>query len=531
MKFSLLSTSQKLPELRLQKVLITEPDDKGFAKDQCDKIVNRIMNQKQLQLKPWEKECYNIYASSGRSNHQILQNLKMKIRSKTINMDDNSSNDLYSKEQMNTINNSIKLSRQLKLNSKIRKKIKLPLGSLKTYILETKQIFKNKIISDIARKDQEKIFRKQNEYDRALKQEIKTLNKDILQFELYVTNEMFERNQKFKYFNTIENKKKSLLEEIKELSQEYHTLKANIQKMLRYINEKKIYVNFVNKLLGGEAKLENLNLDRINIQKMKQSELHLLVNEVKDEMEKNNIEENIFITATDEELMENINKMDIVFKIMEEKILKTLSNKEKIRYELISLKENQKKIKEELDFKISEVEKEYQTLMKEYLEEKDNANFKSHSPEDYNFFIRNLLIDFFQYINPDLDKNKEDIDEYNIIDKVVKPAIASIKNDEDKIDDFLSNLEKYSIEDPEVFNKCINKIKNENKLAKYIRDKDKREFESKLKNTKIMEKYNRIFVKERNKFKMLEPLSIFRKNKNIIKESKTESTDYKLMYY
>ena len=295
--------------------------------------------------------------------------------------------------------------------------------------------------------------------------------------------------------------------------------------------KKKIYVNFVNKLLGGEAKLENLNLDGINIQKMKQSELHLLVNEVKDEMEKNNIEENIFITATDEELMENINKMDIVFKIMEEKILKTLSNKEKIRYELISLKENQKKIKEELDFKISEVEKEYQTLMKEYLEEKDNANFKSHSPEDYNFFIRNLLIDFFQYINPDLDKNKEDIDEYNIIDKVVKPAIASIKNDEDKIDDFLSNLEKYSIEDPEVFNKCINKIKNENKLAKYIRDKDKREFESKLKNTKIMEKYNRIFVKERNKFKMLEPLSIFRKNKNIIKESKTESTDYKLMYY
>ena len=260
MKFSLLSASQKLPELRLQKVLITEPDDKGFAKDQCDKIVNRIMNQKQLQLKPWEKECYNIYASSGRSNHQILQNLKMKIRSKTINMDDNSSNDLYSKEQMNTINNSIKLSRQLKLNSKIRKKIKLPLGSLKTYILETKQIFKNKIISDIARKDQEKIFRKQNEYDRALKQEIKTLNKDILQFELYVTNEMFERNQKFKYFNTIENKKKSLLEEIKELSQEYHTLKANIQKMLRYINEKKIYVNFVNKLLGGEAKLENLKM-------------------------------------------------------------------------------------------------------------------------------------------------------------------------------------------------------------------------------------------------------------------------------
>ena len=531
MKLALLSSSQKLPELRLQKILITEPDDKGFAKDQYDKIVQRIYTQKQLQLKPWEKDLNNIYSISGRTNHQILQNIKMKIRSKTIDMDDNSNNDFYNKDQLNTINNSIRLSKQIQINSKLRKKIKLPLASLKSYILETKQICKNKLISDIVKKEQDKIFKKQIEYDRALKHEIKTLNRDILQFELYTTNEMFERNQKFKYFSNIENKKKNLMEEIKELSQEYHTLKANIQKVLRFINEKKIYVNFVHKLLGGESKLENFNLDGINIQRMKQAELHVLVNKIQNEMDKNNIEDNIFITASDEELMENINKMDIVFKIMEEKILKTLSNKEKLRYELITLKKNQQIIIDDLNLKISEAEKEYQEIMKEYLEEKDNANFKSHSPEDYNYFIRNLLIDFYQYINPGLIKNIEDIDEYNIIDKIVKPAISYIKEKEKKIENFHINLENYNEEEPEIFNKSINKIKNENKLNKYIREKDNKEVSLKLMNSKIMEKYNKIFVKERNKYKMLEPLSIFKKNKNTVKELKTESNDYKLIYY
>ena len=194
------------------------------------------------------------------------------------------------------------------------------------------------MITDIVKNERNKIFRKQNEYDMALKQEIKNLNKDILKFELHATNELFEKNQKFKYMNNMEKKKKNLLNEIKELSQEYHSLKANIQKLLRYINEKKIYVNFVNKLLGGESKIGNLNLDDINIQKMEDSDLHFLIVDIEVELKKNNIEDNIFITATDEEIAESINKIDIVFKILEDRILKTLSNRENIRQEIIEIK-------------------------------------------------------------------------------------------------------------------------------------------------------------------------------------------------
>ena len=290
-------------------------------------------------------------------------------------------------------------------------------------------------------------------------------------------------------------------------------------------------MNFVNKLLGGESKMANINYDGINIQKIEDNELHSLVNKIKNQIQKNNLDENIFVSATDEELMENINKIDIIFKIMEEKILKTLYNKEKIRQELIEFEKNQKIVLAELKSRIEETEKEYENIMKEFNEEKDNANLKSHSPEDYNFFIRTLLIDFFSYLDQDFVKSKDDVDEYNIIDKVVKPAIDNIKYTENQIDDLLSTMEKYSEEDPELFNKCLNKIKNENKLKKYYRERENRDMQIKLKNNKIMEKFNKVFVKERNKFKMLAPLSIFRKPKSIVKHLKTESADFKLLYY
>jgi hypothetical protein len=331
--------------------------------------------------------------------------------------------------------------------------------------------------------------------------------------------------------NNMEKKKKNLLNEIKELSQEYHSLKANIQKLLRYINEKKIYVNFVNKLLGGESKIGNLNLDDINIQKMEDSDLHFLIVDIEVELKKNNIEDNIFIAATDEEIAESINKIDIVFKILEDRILKTLSNRENIRQEIIEIKNDQEKIRKELESRLLEVKEEYQNIMKDYEGEEDNNYFKLDSPEEYNIYVRDLLKDFYGYLNKDFIKKKEEIDEYNFIDKVVKPTILNIKDKEKQIDHLLLNLEKYSEEDPSSFNKCINVIKNENKLRKYNREKKNREIQLKLKNDKIMDKFNKIFVKERNKFKMLEPLSIFKKSKNIVKELKTESADFKLIYY
>ena len=202
-----------------------------------------------------------------------------------------------------------------------------------------------------------------------------------------------------------------------------------------------------------------------------------------------------------------------------------------IRKEILVLKENEKEIKKELELRILEEEKEYQEIKKEYDEEEDSNNFKSYSSGDYDKYIRMLLKDFYCYLNKDFIKSRDDIDEYNIIDKVVKPAISNIKEKENQIDEFLSNMEKFSEEDYELFSKSINKVKNENKLKKYYKEKENRELQIRLKNSKIMEKFNKIFVKERNKFKMVTPLSIFKKPANTEKKLTTENDDFKLIYY
>ena len=132
---------------------------------------------------------------------------------------------------------------------------------------------------------------------------------------------MFENNKKSKYMNNIESNKKNLTQEIKALSQEYHSIKAEMQRTLKNINDKKKYVNFVHKLFGGEPELANCNLDDINFQNLNDNELHSLTNKTENEMKKSKSEDNILITSTDEELLGNINKLDIVFKIMEKNIL------------------------------------------------------------------------------------------------------------------------------------------------------------------------------------------------------------------
>ena len=167
---------------------------------------------------------------------------------------------------------------------------------------------------------------------------------------------MFKKSQQNKYINKIENFKKNLNEDIKNVNQEYHFLKAEIIRTLKKINDKKIYVSFVHKLFGGDPELEDCNLEDLNYQNMNDSELHSITNMVENEMKKSKPEDNILITSTDEELLSNVHKIDIVFKFMEENILKTLAKNEDLRNEIVLINENDEREIEDLKKKIHERE-------------------------------------------------------------------------------------------------------------------------------------------------------------------------------
>ena len=531
-------TSVKFPELKSHnKFLITQPDDKGFAQEQIDKLYQGMYLRRQMKLKPWEKNSFqNIYKSSGKSNHQLLQNLKMKIKvnsSNSITPEDLSNKyNYYKGHELRTISNSQEIAKQIQINSQVRRKFKQPSANIKTYTIQTKQICIDNMLSDLIKLERKNMQKRIHEYEKALKNEIRHLDKDIFSFEQYTTNEMFKRNARSKYMNSIETMKKNLNEVIKNCSQEYHSLKAEIPKTLKLINDKKIYVNFFHKLFGGDPELADCNLDEMDFQNMPESELHSVTLMVENEMKKSKPEDNILLTSTDEELMGNINKIDLVFKFMEEKILKTLDKKEQLRNEIIAITEERENEKKELEKKIHEREKEYKSVLQEYEAEKENGEeFVSLSKEEYIDYIRKLHIELFECVK-DIDiKNKSDIDEYNIIDKIIKPTFCEIKEAERKIDSLIIEMGKYSKEDKELFNISVNKVKNENKILKFHQERHNREIASTMRNANILEKINKVMVTGKYKYKMQIPLNIIKKRRNNLKELKTEPSDIKLLYY
>ena len=528
------SKSLRLPELKShQKFLITEPDDIGFAQEQADKINQDIYLRNQLKLKPWQKDSYkNVYSSLCKTNHQILQDLKLRSNStKTMNIN-NSSRKYYHNDELQSIKESQEISKQIISSSEIRYKYKQPLTNVKTYTNETRQSCKKNMLYELIQIERGKLKIKINEYNKSLKQEIKNLNKDIEIFDKFASNEIIVRNRRIMDYIKIETHMKNLMEATKKLSQEYHVSKAEIQRILKKINDLKIYVTFVHKLFGGKSELENCDLDDIDFPTLNDKEIHSLIKMLYNEIEKHKSEENILkLQTSDEELLANINKIDIIFKVQEENIMKTLELKEKLRKEEIELKENREKEKEYQMKIIEEREKEYKKFYEEYLTEKNNLDKFKHSSEELDIYMRKLHIDLFEFIKDVNISNKHDIDEYNIIDKIIKLNLKEIKNKERKIDKLMLEMEKYSQEDNKKFMNIVIKVKNENKILKYFEEKKNKELAESLKNEKILDKINKIMITGRNKYKMPVPLSILKKRKDEKKEIKTEPSYLDLLHY
>jgi hypothetical protein len=276
--------------------------------------------------------------------------------------------------------------------------------------------------------------------------------------------------------------------------------------------------------------LKNCNLDDLNFQNLNDKELNSITNIINREMENYNPENNVLDTSPEEEFL-GPSKIDIIFKIMEENIMKSLEEKEKLRNEAESMVENWEKEKQEIVKIIEEREEEYKVLHDEYLREKENVELITFSSGGYNEYMRKLHVELFESIKDVIIKNKYDIDEYNIVDKIIKPNIDEIKEKELKIEDLIREMEKYSKENSKLFNTTVNKVKNENKFLKYLEEKNIREIANSMRNAKILDKMNKIMITGRYKYKMPVPLSILKQRTDNKKELKTEPSDLQYIQY
>lgn len=527
-----LSSSVKFPELKArEKCLITEPDDKGFAQEQVDKLFQRLYLLRQKKLKPWEKDSYNnIYQSFGKTNHQILQNLRTKFSSyKTLNEEELSKSNYYKDCQLKAISNSQEISKQIQSNYYVRTKFKQPLTNLKAYTIHTNKIRKKKMISDILKNERDIMKKRLNEYEKSLKNEVVILDKDILNFEQFTTNDLLKKNIKFNYINKIQSNIKNLKETIKKLIKENNLLIIEIPRTLKLINDIKIYANFVHKLFGEEPELVNYNFDDINFLNMNEEKMHLVTNMLENEMKKSKNQDNI-LTNSDEELFGNIDKINLVFNFMEEKILKTFAKKEELRNEIESIIEEGENEKKVMKKKIQEREKEYQDILTEYEDLKENLQIISYSRNEYDEFVRKLHIELFESVKDITIKNKSDINEYNIMDKIIKPTLKDIKDKERKLDSLEIEMEKCKKKDLDLFN-SLTKIKKENKIINFHQEIYNRENANTLKISNILKKMDKIMVTGKYKYKMQIHMNKINKKKNNTKTIKDENNDLQLLYY
>ena len=180
--------------------------------------------------------------------------------------------------------------------------------------------------------------------------------------------------------------------------------------------------------------------------------------------------------------------------------------------------------------KIQEREKEYQDILTEYEDLKENLQIISYSRNEYDEFVRKLHIELFESVKDITIKNKSDINEYNIMDKIIKPTLKDIKDKERKLDSLEIEMEKCKKKDRDLFN-SLTKIKKENKIINFHQEIYNRENANTLKISNILKKMDKIMVTGKYKYKMQIHMNKINKKKNNTKTIKDENNDLQLLYY
>ena len=539
---------------------MTITDDLGFVKMQIDKINHSISREKEKVLKPWFRKLNNnIYVSNGKTNHQIMRELSKKYKSIRLNKDTNKINwskqFYFNKRQMNNIVDGLKISKKIKHKSELKKKVKEKGFFAKDFLSQTKDVSIDNLKINLIKSERDKVFIKENEYQKALEYEKKSINQDVEEFEkfkLEVKRRL--KSDEITLIKLIQNNK-ALYEVYKKLSHEYKYIIEEIIRYIKIIINYKTYVDFIHKMLGGGSRVLNVNLNEyINYRNWSEKDLNKYIKNVLKEL-------NIFIVelSLDEkavDILSDNNKIDIVFSIMEDNILKIVEEKEEFE------KEEQKNMEENM-IAYNKLMKDYQNnkakydlYLKEYEYEKlklKDVTVESEL-EEYNSYINILLEEISNYIN-NVDNNFYSSDYINktltsfnkthmssnvnltgsenliFYGNNVQKCINDLKLKEFMIENFINEIDKNINEDEKLVKKIMNEIKDEHKIENIKKEKKKLEIQRTFKRQKIIDKIKQITFKEKYKFKEPIPFNILKDRKKKDEKKIPQTTQTNLLFY
>jgi len=547
---------------RLNKsVFMTITDDIGFTKMQIDKINESIKNLKEKELKPWQKSIdNNIYSSNGKTNYHLIKELNKKFKiiknDKDIKKINWSKQNYYNKKQLNNIFDGYNISKRVISNFKAKHICRERSFEMGTFISQTRNISLDNLKINLLKKEREKISSKQFDYQKVLDYEKKSLEKDMEDFDNFKSEvrSRMKKDEMALYKCTLENK--LLNERYKILSQEYKFFIEEIMRYIKLIISIKHYGIFIHKLLGGDSKVLNINLDeKMNFKGWTEKDLNNYIKNVIKEL-------NIFMSESslDEKTVEVLSdnkKLDSIFKIMEENILKIMEEKEEFEKDEEKItEENMTKYnkllsdynnkKNNYEFYLKEIEQvkskikgividpellDYYSEMNRLLE--DLSSYSNNANKDFNIsdINTNIVMNSFNSFNKTTSTNSNGTETEHFFSRNIKEAIQDIKMKEFLIEDLINEIHEAEKEDPKLVKLIVTEVRRENRIFKINEERKIKQNEDFNKRKKIINKIEQNFVRQRCKFREPIPDHILKQREKYLIKGEKDSPDANLLFY
>ena len=287
----------------------------------------------------------------------------------------------------------------------------------------------------------------------------------------------------------------------------------------------------MHKFLGNNLniKFNNIN-ENINYHRLSDNQINNLLIDIFSEF--SDLISNKDFSESLNKFLEDENIIIFIFKSVQKNIITINIKLNEIKKEENKINNNNINLKNKLIDTINNNKREYLKLLKEY--EKEKIKYKEINNKNYDDDIidkKNLLIELFEYIKNTKIKNKEDLDEKTFKKFIINSLFIDIKQKENYINDLINEIEKYDKENKELLYKIINKIKESNRIKKYMEERKIKENQNEIKKIKIIEKMKQNIITGRNKYNSRITINLFKNKKEIKYNDKNKIIENNLIFY
>jgi hypothetical protein len=529
-------------------IFVTISDDLGFANKQIEKIEDIVKKDKENEQKPWEKKVFNIYKLNGKTNYQILKEFTQRfkiIKNNDIAKLDWSKQNYLSNRQVNQILVGNKISKRVLDKMKINQKVSDKKTYLNEFISETKNISFNNLKMKLIANERKKVSQKEKDYENALDYEMKSLEKDIESFQLYkIGAKQRMKNDELTLIKLIQ-KNKELYEENRRQSHEYKYIVEEIIRYIKLIINYKTYASFVHTLLDQDSKILSVNLNEyINYKNWTEKDLNIYIKKALEEL--NLYLKEILFNENALAILSDNNRLEILFKIMEDNILQVFKQKEKLEEEDKRITEENMKIYDKLMKDYENNKSKYAIYLTELEEEKKKLQKFNIDPELFDYYSEMFILfnDISIFIISDQEKQlkknmsqsnlttkqSEDNSEYTLR-KNMNECIESLKQKQFYVQGLINEIELYQKEDPELLKIIVNEIKINNRINRRKKEKQKNIEKDILKRKNLVKKYKQNILRQKFKFQEPIPYHIIQERKKHVVKYKPDTTFTNLVFY